>query len=332
MYNVAINGLGRIGRAVLKNIINLHDIHLRAVNDLTPIDNLAYLLRYDSVYGRFKGTIDVAADELQINDHMVQVLNQSTPEQLPWEELGVDLVFECTGLFRHYKDLEKHLQAGAKRVLLSAPPKDADVPTLVVGVNELGPKPAAIFSTASCTTNCVAPVAEIMQRRIGVKKAMMTTTHAYTASQEIVDAASAKLERGRAGAANLIPTTTGAATSVTEVLPEYKGHFAGMAIRAPVTVGSIADITFVTEKATTTAEINDIFKQEAAGERYTDVLGVIEEPIVSSDIIMDPHASVVDLTRTQVVDGDLVKIMSWYDNEWGYAHQMVKQAVAVLYK
>jgi glyceraldehyde 3-phosphate dehydrogenase len=332
MHNVAINGLGRIGRAVLKNIIGLHDINLRAVNDLAPIDNLAYLLRYDSVYGRFKGKIDVAADELQINEHMVQVLNQSSPEQLPWEELGVELVFECTGLFRHYKDLEKHLHAGAKRVVLSAPAKDADIPTVVAGVSELGSSAPAIVSTGSCTTNCVAPVAEVMARRIGVKKAIMTTTHAYTSSQDIVDSFSSKLERGRAGAVNLIPTTTGAATATIDVLPEYKGRFAGMAIRAPVTVGSIADITFVTERKTRVAEVNDIFREEAAGEHYADVLGVIEEPIVSSDIIMDPHASIVDLNRTQVVDGDLVKIMSWYDNEWGYAHQMVKQAAAMLKK
>ena len=192
-------------------------------------------------------------------------------------------------------------------------------------------KDEKIIDNGSCTTNCVAPVAEIMQRRIGVKKAIMTTTHAYTASQEIVDATNAQLERGRAGAFNLIPTSTGAATSVIDVLPGYRDRFAGMAIRAPVPVGSIADITLVTEKESTAAQINDIFKEEAAGERYTDVLGIIEEPIVSSDIIMDPHASVVDLTRTQVVDGDLVKIMSWYDNEWGYAHQMVKQAVTSLY-
>ena len=332
MHNVAINGLGRIGRAVLKNIIGRTDINVKAVNDLAPIANLAYLLRYDSVYGKFKGTLEVAADELQINEHSVQVLNQANPEQLPWEELGVDLVFECTGLFRHYIDLEKHLQAGAKKVILSAPPKDADVPTRVVGVNKLDSNSPPIFSTASCTTNCVAPVAEIMARRIGVKKAIVTTTHAYTSSQEIVDSSSSKVERGRAGAANLIPTTTGAATAIMDVLPDYQGHFAAIAIRAPVPVGSIADFTFVTERETDVIEVNDIFKQEAAGDRYADVLAVIDEPIVSSDIIMDPHASVVDLGRTQVVDGDLVKIMSWYDNEWGYAYQMVKQAVAVLKK
>jgi glyceraldehyde 3-phosphate dehydrogenase len=263
---------------------------------------------------------------------MVQVLNQSSPEQLPWEELDVELVFECTGLFRHYKDLEKHLQAGAKRVMLSAPANDADVPTVVSGVNQPGSDVPAIFSTASCTTNCVAPVAEIMARRVGVKKAIMTTTHAYTSSQDIVDSANSKLEQGRAGAVNLIPTTTGAATATIDVLPDYKGLFAGMAKRAPVPVGSIADITFVTKKATSTTEINKIFKEEAVGKRYGDVLSVIEEPIVSSDIIMDPLASIVDLGRTQVVGGDLVKIMSWYDNEWDYAHQMVKQAVAILKK
>lgn len=330
MHNVAINGLGRIGRAVLKIILGKPQLNLVAINDLTPITNLAYLLRYDSVYGRFKGNVETNADKLQINDHAVPVLSQKNPQQLPWEEMGVELVFECTGMFRHYKDLEKHLMAGARRVLLSTAPKDADVPTVVYGVNPPKRPVPEIISAASCTTNCVAPVAEIMARRIGVSKAVMTTVHAYTSSQDIVDSASNSLERGRAGAANLIPTSTGAATATMDVLPQYRGRFAGLAIRAPVPVGSIADITFVTERNTSVDEINNVFKEEAASERYTDVLGITEDPIVSSDVIMDPRASIVDLSRTRVVAGDLVKIMSWYDNEWGYASQMVKQALFIL--
>jgi len=330
MYRVAINGLGRIGRAVLKIILDTPDLQLIAVNDPATVDNIAYLLRYDTVYGRFRGTVDISGDDLKINDNIIRVLSQKKPDLLPWEEIGVELVFECTGMFRHYNDLEKHLMAGAKRVILSTAPKDADVSTVVFGVNQPTSPVPEIISAASCTTNCVAPVAEIMARRIGVNKAIMTTIHAYTSSQDIVDSASGNPERGRAGAANLIPTSTGAATTTMDVLPGYRGRFAGSAIRAPVPVGSIADITFVTSRSTSVDEVNRIFKEESGSVRYADVLGVTQDPIVSSDVIMDPRASIVDLTRTRVVAGDLVKVMSWYDNEWGYANQMVKQALAIL--
>ena len=329
MTNVAINGLGRIGRAVLKIVLQTPELNLVAVNDLTPVDNLVYLLRYDSVYGRFDKTVIADSNKLIIDSQKIQVMSEKDPLSLPWRELNIDIVFECTGAFRNQDDLIKHLEAGARHVMLSAPAKKGDVASVVYGVNRLPDDDVAVFSTASCTTNCIAPVAEIMARRIGIKKAIMTTVHAYTSSQGIVDMPHKRIERGRAGAANLIPTSTGAASATTEILPSYSGIFDGIAIRAPVPAGSIADIIFVTEETTSADVINDIFREEKDTDRYRGVLGVSEDPIVSSDIIMDSRASIVDLTCTRVVDGDLVKVMSWYDNEWGYASQMVKQATSL---
>ena len=254
------------------------------------------------------------------------VYKEKDPSKLPWKDLGVDIVFECTGVFTKKPDMQKHLQAGAKHVILSA--KGDDVLTVVHGVNSPDDAPE-MLSCASCTTNCITPVVEIMGRRIGVKKAIMTTIHAYTSSQSIVDGPHKKMRRGRAGAANFVPTSTGATKATTKVLPEYENKFDGVAVRAPVTVGSITDIIFITEKETSVEEINRIFKEEADSEKYKGILGVTEEELVSSDIIQDPHASIVDLTMTQVVDGDLVKVMSWYDNEWGYSQQMVREAVKI---
>jgi glyceraldehyde 3-phosphate dehydrogenase len=226
------------------------------------------------------------------------------------------------------EDLEKHVRAGAKYVILSAPAKSEDVPTVVHGVNTADGK-AHIIACASCTTNCITPVIEIVGRRIGIKKAIMTTVHAYTASQAIVDSQNKRFERGRAGAANFVPTSTGAAIATTKALPQYKGMFDGIAVRAPVAVGSLADIVLVTERKTSIEEINRIFIEEAASERYQGIVGVTQDPIVSSDIIKDPRASIVDLGMTRVVDGDLVKILSWYDNEWGFTNQMVGEAVRI---
>jgi glyceraldehyde 3-phosphate dehydrogenase len=330
MANVAINGLGRIGRSVLKILEESPELELVAINDLTPLDNLVYLLRYDTVYGRYSKNVTTDENKLVIGDHQIHAFNEREPQRLPWRDLKVDIVFECTGAFTKRKDLAQHLEAGAKHAILSAPAKGNDMAFIVYGVNKLDKSHSNLFSMASCTTNCIAPVAEVMERRIGVKKAVMTTVHAYTSNQSIVDSPSNRKERGRAGAANLIPTSTGAATAMTEVLPGYAGKFDGIAIRAPVPVGSVSDINFVTKRNTTVDEINDIFREEARTERYSGVLGVAEDPIVSSDIIMDPRASIVDLTRTMVVNGDLVKVMSWYDNEWGYANQMVKQALTLV--
>jgi len=328
MAKVAINGLGRIGRAVFKLVLDTPELELVAVNDLVPPDNLAYLLKYDTVYGRYDKEIDSNGNSLSVASKDYKVFSEKDPTQLPWSALGIDIVFECTGIFTKKEDLEQHLQAGAKAVILSAPAKD-EVETIVYGVNQ--PQASTqVLSCASCTTNCITPVFEIMGRRVGVKKAVMTTVHAYTSTQALVDAPDKKFRRGRAAAANLVPTSTGAAIATTKVLPEYQGKFDGVAVRAPIPVGSIADIVFLTEKATTVAEINEIFQEEAASERYQGILAASADPIVSSDVIQDPHASIVDLSMTQVVDGDLVKVMSWYDNEWGYANQMIREAVQLV--
>lgn len=325
---VAINGLGRIGRATLKIVQDEPGLELVAVNDIAPTDNLAYLLRYDTVYGRYPKEIEIAGEKLVVDGREIRVLSEKDPGKLPWDELGVDLVFECTGIFRQREECEKHLAAGARTVVLSAPGKGGDIPTIVHGVNH-AEEGEAIFSCASCTTNCITPVVEVMGRRIGVRKAIMTTVHGYTSSQELVDGPSGKWRRGRAAAANLVPTSTGAAIATTKVLTELDGLFGGMAIRAPVPAGSISDIVFVTGRRTSVEEVNSIFEEEAETDRYRGVLGVARDPVVSSDILQDPRASIVDLDSTEVVDGDLVKILSWYDNEWGYAAQMVREAVHV---
>ena len=326
MANVAINGLGRIGRAALKIILDTPELNLVAANDVATMENLAYLLRYDTVYGRHDKPVKTSDGRLIIGGQTVRLLSEKDPAKLPWKDLKIDLVFECTGRFTRREDLEKHLQAGASTVILSAPSKSEEVVTAVHGVNHPEGNPA-IISCASCTTNCIAPVAEIMSRRIGVTKAVMTTVHAYTADQARVDGPHKTLRRGRAGAANLVPTSTGAALATVKILPQYRNKFDGLAVRVPVTVGSLVDLVFVTERRTTVEEVNRIFTEEAEGEQYKGILGVTNEPFVSSDIIKDPRASIVDLGMTQVVDGDLVKVLSWYDNEWGYVSQMIRHAM-----
>lgn len=329
MAKVAINGLGRIGRAALKIVLDTPELELTAVNDLVSPDNLAYLLKYDTVYGRYDREVEHDEDGLIIDGNRYAVFREKDPARLPWGDLGIDIVFECTGVFTKQEDLQKHIQAGAKYAVLSAPTKSDEVVSVVHGVNQPD-APAQIISCASCTTNCITPVAEVMARRIGVSKAIMTTIHAYTSSQGIVDGPHKKMRRGRAGAANFVPTSTGAALATTKALPQYEGKFDGVAVRAPVAVGSLADLVFVTERETSVQEVNKIFKDESGSDKYRGILGVTEEPLVSSDIIEDPRASIVDLSMTQVVDGDLVKIMSWYDNEWGYANQMVKEAARMV--
>lgn len=329
MGKIAINGLGRIGRAALKIILDTPGLTVVAINDLAPLENLAYLLRYDTAYGRYEKPVESGPERLVVGGQSIRVLQQKDPAKLPWRELQIDLVLECTGRFTKREDLEKHIQAGARSAILSAPSGSEEVVTRVFGVSQPG-KPPPVFSCASCTTNCITPVAEVMDRRIGVKKATMTTVHAYTANQGIVDSPSKKPRRGRAGAANLVPTSTGAAIATTKVLPQYRGKFDGLAVRVPVPVGSLIDLVFVTVRNTSVEEVNRIFKEEAASERYQRVLGVTKDPIVSADIIQDARASIVDLSMTQVVDGDLVKVLSWYDNEWGYAAQMVREATRLV--
>ncbi|NDJ34991.1 MAG: type I glyceraldehyde-3-phosphate dehydrogenase [Chloroflexi bacterium] len=329
MPRIAINGLGRIGRATLKIVLDTPDLDVVAVNDIAPIDNIAYLIKFDTVYGRYPHAVDHTDDALLIGETHIPYYSERNPADLPWDELDVDLVFECTGLFTKQEEAGKHIEAGADWVIISAPTKSEDMPTVVHGVN----RPDGgqnIISCASCTTNSISPVIEIIGRRIGIKKAMMTTIHGYTASQGIVDGPSKKVRRGRAAAANLVPTSTGAAIATTKTMPEYKGKFDGVAVRVPVPVGSISDVTILTERPTSVEEINQILAEEAATERYDDVLQVSDDELVSSDIIMLPYAAIIDSLMTQVVDGDLVKIMAWYDNEWGYTSQMVREALTAL--
>jgi glyceraldehyde 3-phosphate dehydrogenase len=326
---IAINGLGRIGRAVFKLLVATPELEVAAVNDVTPAENLAYLLNHDTVYGRYANRVTVQSQSLVVADRSYPVYAESDPSRLPWRRLNVDLVFECTGRFDRRAELSKHLDAGAKRVMLSAPTQEEDIPTVVFGVNAYDEKDGPILSCASCTTNCVAPVLEIISRHFGIRKATMNTVHAYTASQGLVDGPNHKLRRGRAGAENLVPSTTGAATATGRALPALRGRFKGTAVRAPVPICSLCDVVMLTERSTSVDEVNKVFLIEASSERYEGVVGVTEDPVVSSDIIQDPRASIIDRDVTQVVDGDLVKVMSWYDNEWGYASQMVRQAVSM---
>ena len=328
MARIAINGFGRIGRAAFKIVTDTPGLEVVAINDLVPTDNLAYLLKFDTVYGRYEKEVTSTETSLVVDGVEVPVYNMKDPGQLPWKELDVDIVIESTGVFTKLEDLKKHVEAGAKYVILSAPAKGDDIGTVVHGVNQPG-EPARVISCASCTTNAITPPMEIMSRRIGVKKAIMTTVHAYTSSQSIVDGPKKKFRRGRAAAANFVPTTTGAAIATTKALPNLKGKFDGVSIRGPVPVGSIADIVFLTERKTTVEEVNQIFVEEAQSERYAGILGASDDPLVSSDIVKDPRASIIDLEMTQVVDGDLVKIFSWYDNEWGYTSQMVREAARI---
>ncbi len=328
MTRTAINGLGRVGRAAFKQIMDDGELEVVAVNDLAPVEELAYLLGHDSVYGRYGRDVRAESGRLVVDGRSCVALNEKSLDKLPWRDLGVAVVLECTGVFTRQADLERHVDAGAKFVILSAPVEGGDVPAIVHGVNRAD-RGASIISCTSCTTNCITPVIEILGRRLGILKATMTTTHAYTASQALVDRPDRDRRRGRAAATNLVPSTTGAAKATIRVLPEYQGKFDGLAIRVPVPVGSIADIVCLVARPTSVDEVNGLFREEASSSRYRGIVGVSDEALVSADIIQDPRASIIDGSLTQVVDGDLVKVMSWYDNEWGYAAQLVREAKAV---
>ena len=329
MKKIAINGFGRIGRAALKIILDTPGLEVVAINDLMNIDNAAYLLRYDSVYGRYEHEVNIQDNNLHIRDKKILFISEKDPAKLPWKKLDIDVVIESTGLFTNRQDAEKHIHAGAKNVVISAPTKSADTPTVIHGVNTDDGK-TSIFSCASCTTNNIGPIIEIIDRRIGVKKAILNTVHAYTASQSLVDAPSKKkIRMGRAAAINLVPATTGAAKATIKALPQFEGKFDGIAIRTPVPVGSISDITFVASRNTSTEEINSILTEESKSSRYKFILSVSNEPLVSSDIVKSSFASIVDLEMTRVVDGDLVKVLAWYDNEWGFTNQMIRQILEI---
>jgi glyceraldehyde 3-phosphate dehydrogenase len=325
MKKIAINGFGRIGRAALKIIMNIPEWEVVAINDLMSIDNAAYLLSYDSVYGNYNKEVTVRDNYLQVGDKRILVLSEKDPAQLPWKNMHIDVVIESTGFFTRREDAEKHIYAGAKAVVISGPTKSKDTPTVIHGVNTADGK-TSIFSCASCTTNNVGPILEIIDRRIGIKKAILNTVHAYTASQSLVDAPSKKaLRMGRAAAVNLIPSSTGAAIATTKALPQLEGKFDGVSIRTPVPVGSMSDISFLAARPTSVEEINQVLSEESKTDRYRLVVAVSNKPLVSSDIVQSPFAAIVDLEMTRVVDGDLVKIMAWYDNEWGFTNQMIRQ-------
>ena len=295
------------------------------------IKGWAHLLKYDTVYGRFDGEIgEIGGDEgelgkLLIGGKVYPVLGQRDPEKLPWEKYGVDVVLESTGVFRNLKDCQAHLKAGAKKVIISAPAKD-ETPIYVLGVNADQYKGEKIISNASCTTNCIAPVAKIMKDNFNVVKASMTTIHAYTADQELVDGSHKDLRRARSATQNIIPTTTGAAEAMAKVLPSFRGKFDGLAIRVPVACGSLADFTFVLDKSVRVEKINQVFEAASGDSRYQGIVAVTKDPIVSSDIIGNSASAIVDLGLTKVIDGNLVKIIAWYDNEWGYSCRLVEMA------
>ena len=323
MKKISINGFGRIGRSSLKIIMQTPHLELVGINDLMTIENAVFLLKHDSIYGKYEKLVTHDADYIYIEEKKIRYTSIKDPAYLPWKKLDVEIVIESTGLFTNSADAEKHLAAGAKFVVISGPTKDT--PTVVHGVNTEEGK-VAIFSCASCTTNNISPIIEILGRRIGIKKAILNTTHAYTASQTLMDAPSKREFRmGRSAGINSAPAATGAAIATTKALPQYAGKFDGIAIRVPVAVGSISDITFIAERITTVAEINQVLTEEAQTPRYKSIVDVTDEPLVSTDIIKSPFAATIDLEMTRVVDGDLVKVMAWYDNEWGFTNQMIRQ-------
>ena len=322
---VAINGFGRIGRLYFRAAIETGaNIDFVAVNDLTDAKTLAHLLKYDSVHGRFPGTVELKNGNLVVNGKEIKVVSQPDPAKLPWGELDVYLVIESTGRFRDRESASKHLQAGAKKVLISAPAKEPDI-TIVRGVNdhEYDPEKHTILSNASCTTNCVAPVAKVLDENFGVEKAIMTTAHAYTNDQRLLDLVHRDLRRARAAALSIIPTTTGAAVAATVVYPKLQGRMNGLALRVPVPNVSIVDLTALLSRNVTKEEVNEAFKRAAEGE-LKGILAYTEEPIVSVDVNHDPHSAIVDGLSTMVVGGNLVKVLAWYDNEWGFSCRMAE--------
>jgi glyceraldehyde 3-phosphate dehydrogenase len=325
MTKVAINGFGRIGRNVFRIIAARpeSDIEVVAINDLSDDDILAYLLEYDSVMGRFDHEVTVSDGVMKVGGHEVRMLMERDPASLPWRDLEVDVVIESTGVFRDRASLQKHLDAGAQRVILTVPSKDKIDETIVLGVNdeELGPEDL-IVSNASCTTNCLAPLAKVLDDEFGIKKGVMTTVHAYTNDQRLADVPHEDLRRSRAATENIIPTTTGAAKAVGEVLPNLDGKLDGMAMRVPVPDGSTVDLVVELDKDVTVEEVNAAVKRAAEG-AFAGIIEYTEDPIVSTDIIGNPHSSIFDASGTHVLGGNLVKVMSWYDNEWGYSNRVV---------
>ncbi|MBN1897335.1 MAG: type I glyceraldehyde-3-phosphate dehydrogenase [Spirochaetes bacterium] len=319
---VAINGFGRIGRNVFR--AGYKDLDIVAVNDITDAATLAHLLKYDSIYGRFQGKVKAEGNSLVVDGKKVKVCSEKDPANLPWKELGIQVVVESTGIFRSHDKAEAHLKAGAKKVIISAPAKGEGVQTFVMGVNHesYDPNKHHILSNASCTTNCLAPVAKVLHENFKIKYGLMTTIHAYTADQRLQDAPHSDLRRARAAAINLVPTSTGAAKAVGLVIPELKGKMDGRALRVPTIDCSLVDLFVIVEKSTSAEEVNEALKK-AAGKELKGFLDVSEEPLVSVDFIGNPFSSIVDAESTKVMQGNMVEVLSWYDNEWGYSMRTV---------
>lgn len=328
MLNLAINGCGRIGRHALKIVRELPDVRIVAINDLTDASTLAHLIRHDTVYRAYHRPVTVEDGGLSIDGQHVALSAEKDPTKLPWKEHEVDIVLECTGRFTDRVSAEAHLKAGAKRVIISAPPKGDDIPTFVVGVNDAAiTGKELIVSNASCTTNCLAPMMAVMQSTFGIQKSLMTTIHSYTASQVLQDGPAKDLREGRAAAENIVPTSTGAARAVGMVLPSLKQAFDGLSVRVPTPVVSMSDCTIVTGRPVTVEEVNQAFIHASESEAWAGLIEVTTEPLVSSDFIGNAASCVIDLSLTRVVGGDLVKIVGWYDNEWGYTHRLVELAL-----
>ena len=322
--NIAINGFGRIGRAAFKALLT-KKVNIVAINDLTDVKTLAHLLKYDSVYGRFNKRVDIKGNALIVGGKRYPILAEALPAKLPWREKKVDLVLECTGRFRTKADASLHLKAGAKKVIISAPAKGGGIKTIVPSVNvDKIKRNDKVISMASCTTNCLAPVMDVIKKNFGIKKAIMTTIHSYTADQNIVDGPHKDLRRARAAAMNILPTTTGAAIATCQAVPGLKDKFDGMAIRVPTAIGSLCDIVFITSKKVNEVKVNQVLKKAAGSAKYRGVLAVSEEPLVSSDYIGDSHSAIVDLPLTKVICGDMLKLVGWYDNEWGYSSRLAE--------
>lgn len=330
---LAINGFGRIGRNSLKVALDRDGVEIVAINDLSDIENLAYLLKYDTVYGVYNKEVEAKDGKLVIDGKEILVYSEPEPKNLPWGDLGIDVVLECTGFFTDREKAEGHIEAGAKEVVISAPTKDESIKTIVMGVNENEiTSDDHIISNASCTTNCLAPIMKVLDDAFGVEKSLMSTIHSYTSTQALIDGISKKdPRRGRAAAQNIIPSSTGAAIATTKTMPHLKGNFDGMAFRVPVPVGSVSDVTVLLKKDVTEGDVAEALEIAAEG-KLKGILRVTDEPLVSSDIIGDPHSCVVQTDLIKVVGGNLVKVVGWYDNEWGYSERLVEMAQFVASK
>ncbi len=331
---IAINGFGRIGRAAFRIALNSKKVTVVAINDLMDTATLAHLLKYDTVYGTFDKKVVATKKGIKVDGVEYPVFAQKDPALLPWKEHKIDVVLESTGFFTTTEKAHAHITAGAKRVVISAPAKD-ETATVVLGTEDAekmiknSKKLPAVIANASCTTNCISPVIQVLTSVFGVEKALMTTVHSYTSTQNLVDGPSKDMRRARAAAENIIPTTTGAAIATTKVIPSLAGKFDGIAVRVPTPSGSLSDITVVLKKNVTVEEVNDAFRKASKQPLYKGVLGVTDEPLVSSDYVGNPHSAVVDTEFTRVAGGNLVKVLAWYDNEWGYANRLVEMAIKV---